>query len=124
MVTSVGGTPGCTDTERALTTVTCPGGGPAGGRPACTVVGYSDGDSAGAGRGRGAGRGDGPEGLAGDAGDGPGGVGLAGVDQLMVCCGPGGVALGADGAPLPPRAPISNVNRGPPALPMLMLCPS
>ena len=50
LVTSVGGTSWRTGAERALTCVTWSGGGPVGGRPAWTVVGYSDGDSGGAGR--------------------------------------------------------------------------
>src|ERR1700744_4605236 len=43
LVTSVGGTSCCVCAARALTTVVSTGGGPAGGRPACTLVGYSDG---------------------------------------------------------------------------------
>src|ERR1700730_7955595 len=46
LVTSVGGTPCCVGTtDPAVTTVVSSGGGPAGGRPACTLVGYSDGDN-------------------------------------------------------------------------------
>src|SRR5271169_2119595 len=45
LVTSVGGTSCCVCAARALTTVVSSGGGPAGGRPACTLVGYSDGDN-------------------------------------------------------------------------------
>src|SRR5580704_10710753 len=45
LVTSVGGTSRCVCAAGALTTVVCSGGGPAGGRPACTLVGYSDGDN-------------------------------------------------------------------------------
>src|ERR1700734_411568 len=127
LVTSVGGTSCCVCAARALTTVVSSGGGPAGGRPACTLVGYSDGDNGR--RTGGAGR------PCGGTGDGtgwaplrraaPGGAtGAAGVDHDIVDCAAGGAALPGGRPPLPRRGPTSKVSRGPPALPTLMLCPS
>ena len=126
MVTSVGGTSCWVGTERALTTVTSLGGGPTGGRPACTLVGYSDGDS-----GRRTGGADRRCGTDGGTGWAPlrrgpagGATGADGVDHDMVDCAAGGEALPGGRPPFARRGPTSNVSRGPPALPMLMLCPS
>ena len=133
MVTSVGGTSCRTGAAGALTTVTWSGGGPAGGRPPWTVVGYSDGDSGGgltgaAGRpcATGAGGGTVRRGSGGGGGGGwtGGATGRAGVDQDIVCCAVGAGPLAGGRPPLPRRAPISNVSCGPATLPMLMLCPS
>ena len=95
MVTSVGGTSCWVGTEPALTTVTSLGGGPTGGRPACTLVGYSDGDS-----GRRTGGADRPCGTDGGTGWAPlrrgpagGATGADGVNHDTVDCAAGGAAL-------------------------------
>src|SRR5271168_2624088 len=126
LVTSVGGTSCCVGTERALTTVMSAGGGPTGGRPDCTLVGYSDGDI---------GRRTGGAGRTTDTGDGTGwaplrrgsaggATGAAGVDHDIVDCAAGGAALPRGRPPSPRRGPTSKVSRGPLGLPTLMLCPS
>src|ERR1700753_2168234 len=100
---------------RALTTVVSAGGGPAGGCPTCTLVGYSDGDNGrrtgGAGRTCGTGDRTGWAPLGG--GPAGGATGTAGVDHDIVECAAGGAALPGVRRPLPRRAPTSKVSRGP-----------
>src|ERR1700761_7407737 len=95
LVTSVGGTWSCVGMARALTTVVSSGGGPAGGRPACTLVGYSDGDSGRwtCGAGRPCGTGDGTGCALPRRGSAGGATGAAGVDHDTVDCA-GGVSPG------------------------------
>ncbi|HXO46987.1 MAG TPA: hypothetical protein VN897_06855, partial [Mycobacterium sp.] len=77
---------------RALTTVVSSGGGPAGGRPACTLVGYSDGDNGRrtGGAGRPCGTGDGTGWAPLRRGAAGGATGAAGVDHDIVDCAAGG----------------------------------
>src|ERR1700753_17935 len=90
---------------RALTTVVSAGGGPAGGRPACTLVGYSEGDNGrrtgGAGRACGTGDGTGSAPLR--RGGAAGATGAAGVDHDIVDCAAGGAAPPVGPLPFPLR---------------------